>query len=469
MALLVFLSVLYYQERIIFTDTAYYAYTLAEGKTWLVPTNRYISLLSQCLPLAAIHLHLPLRVVLLAYSLNFILIPVSCAAICRYVFKNQAVALSILLFYLLMNNLLFYYPVSEFQMGLCLLFVYHAYMLQHFGSSSTPKIVPFIIVQLLLLTTIIFSHPLSVYVWLAWLIGLLLFFRPARKPVLGVAVIVAVVATWARDHFWPARVGDVAYDEKKKQGLYQFLNHPLDHYNPHLGKEWFGWIQSDYFMMAGLWLLLVILLLATKKRRATGYFVLVTLAFAALVLVSFAESNYNHYIEHLLQPLPFFIALFAGYAVVQWSGKPGARVPVIFILLVVCTISLAKINSSHRSFTERLAWYQRYLQYMDKQGIYNGALDPKYILFDDIDFYWADVPESRLLSSLEGANKTKTLKLQWNRNHLKSDTAKGSLKQGVYFLECSYPYIILDEFAEPGYLDQLVHPRSLQQSKNTIN
>src|SRR5690606_11968013 len=84
-ALLVF-SISLMKERIMLSDTSGYLLNLINNKTFCVPTNRFVSIFTQVLPLGGIALGLSFKTVLLLYSLNCTLIAVAIALTCRYLF-----------------------------------------------------------------------------------------------------------------------------------------------------------------------------------------------------------------------------------------------------------------------------------------------------------------------------------------------------------------------------------------------
>lgn len=188
------------KERIIFSDTSGYLIDMINSGSFVLPTNRFVGILAQLLPLAGLGLGLPLPVLVSLYSFNFILLPIVCAVLCWLWLKQFRVALAILLLYVVMSIKLFYYPVSEFRMGLCLLLFYHAFFIYSI-KAEYPKRILFRLIGTLLIVTIIFSHPLSIVAFLVWA-GWLLVTAPISKRALIFPAIAGISAFLLKELFF---------------------------------------------------------------------------------------------------------------------------------------------------------------------------------------------------------------------------------------------------------------------------
>jgi hypothetical protein len=446
------LSCVFAKERIIYTDTACYLDIMIGNGGFYVATNRFISLFSQVLPALGIALAIPLKWVLYMYSLNFILIPIISAVFCLLAFKDKATALAILFFYILMSRWVFYYPVSEFQMGLCFLLVYHSF-LNYFFQNGQRRLWLFYIFSLIMTVIIIFSHPLSFYVFFAWLVWLLLDYPACRKWLLACPAMVALISWYGRDHFFKAWVGYLAYDDKKKEGLQNF-HQPVSHYfNSELSRTFFKALTEHYFVILFLFVALIIWFLWKRKWLQALFFTGIVLSFWLLVTVSFKDWPYQHYVEHLYQPLPFFTALVFGKYIFQIIRQPRIR---FVFLAVISVILFAKISDNHVHFTQRLKWYQNYIGLMHKKNIHKAALEPYYIISETPPDYWASKSESLLLSSLPGPDSSAIILINWNKESLNKNLENSNDFNGNYFhLNNKEPYIILDSVASPETLNQL--------------
>ncbi len=448
---MVFFACFYYKERIIFTDTAVYAFTVADRGSFYIATNRFICILSQLLPIAGALLGVPLSTILILYSVNFILLPLTACYVVYKPLKSPSTALAILLFYTFSSMWVFYYPVSEFQMGLCLLLVYHAYILWYFRQPVQKK-PAFCIISFTVLVTVTFSHPLSLYVFLAWLLWLYITCPKCRSRLLLFSLAVVIISHFIKDSFFKTYVGDIIYDESRKEGLKNFSAALPSYFSSNLAKESMKVFVHEYFTVLIISLLLFFYFIVNRKWIPAFLFPALLLGFWLLVTVSFPEYKYDHYTEHLYQPLPFFVALVFSRYVHKLFPKNLLRGLVLTIIFI---ISFSKINSNHKFYTLRLQWFQNYIGFMHEKKVRNGVISPHYLAFGKNYDYWASTPESYLLSSLPGPDSTVNLIVDDNVTRSNNAFSSEPERRTKYFHISNEPFQMLDLLADPKTLDSL--------------
>lgn len=448
LTLLVF-SIRFATERIVFTDTAVYLYTMADTGHSYIATNRFICLLSQVLPLAGIAMGLSLKTVIYLYSINCILIPIVSSFICFRVFRNKEAALAILLFYVLMSARVFYYPVTEFQMGLCLLLVYHAFVLWY-CKKGKGKPWLFGLVSLPMVVTIIFAHPLVLYVYFAWSVWLFLNYPESRKRLLIFPPVVALAAHFFKEYFFKAMVGASNYDEQRKEGLANFKAPVGTYLDSVLGKGVLQALTGDYFIMLLLVVLLLLFYAGRKQWLNLLFFAGVVTGFWLLVTVSFRDWPYDHYPEHLYQPVPFFISLAFATVVPGLFRHTLLRA---ISLLVIFVVSFGKIYNNHRFYTGRLDWYRQYIDLMRRSGIRNATLAESHKIYGVQYSYWASNCESLLLSGIPGPDSAVRIVVEGDAAKLNTNRQPAASTR--YFGDISGPFVSLDSLYGTRILDSL--------------
>lgn len=463
--ILLIFAVLFANERIIFSDTAGYLMEMVNKEGFVVPTNRFVSIFSQLLPLAGIKLELSLATVVVLYSLNFILIPIGCAVLCSIWLKQWKVAVSILLLYTLMSTHVFYYPVSEFQIGLCLLFLFHAVFLYTIaGRFSCPARVALYLFQYLLLLVIVFSHPLSMLVFVGWAIWLFLI-RPQNRKALIMPFVIAIAMFLVKELFFKAQLNGVAFDEQRAEGIKNFASLFPNYFEGNLFRSFIGAMKDDYFLLPVLCIVFSFLLWRGKRRLAALALPALLAFFTLLVCVSFYQDSYNYYYEHLLLPVPFFLAL--AFCTLDIRKHQGRNLRFAALTLVFA-VSVLKVYSGHEVRERRFAWYRQYLGLMETLEVQKATLSRDYISVDERGTYWPAAFESLLLSSLKGPDSSKTLFLVWNYNSLREDIKVRDklaydgghwtidIYNPKYFrLNKSQPYLVLDSVVDPKLLMDL--------------
>ena len=111
-ALFIF-AALFYLERVIFVDSSYFSFRLIYDKCFHFTPPRVASVVPQILPLIAVWLHLPLKVILFLFSVSYILLYYLIFYITAYVLKEKKLALAIPFVLLLGTQFSFYWCVTE--------------------------------------------------------------------------------------------------------------------------------------------------------------------------------------------------------------------------------------------------------------------------------------------------------------------------------------------------------------------
>jgi hypothetical protein len=446
------LSCYYAQERIIFTDTAVYFFVITDTSN-VYTSSRFICILSQWMPMLGALLGLPLKVLLYLYSINFILIPLLSMLCCAKVFRNKSMALAIGLFYTIMNSLVFYYPVTEFQMGLCLLLVYHAFLLWYFDSMPKASPILFIVVTLALGSTILWAHPLVQLVFGAYLCWVFCTMPQFRNRLMLAPVLLWLSYIVYKKWGIPLHGFQANYDKQQMQNLDNFKVPFAEYFNFNLASTFYHKFLADYFVVIAIILLSVFFLLRQRKWLSAILFLGILFSFWLLVIVCYKDYDYNYYTEHMMQPVPFFIALVWASNYKKWLGNWPIIAPISIALFFI--ISISKINNAQSEFAKRLQWYKNYIGLMQRNGVENAVIQPSYRAFGNEYNYWASTCESNILSSLEHNNTTVNLKVDWDAGKYNDNLSTERKEQTRYYRFSNTPFVMLDSIATPKILEQL--------------
>lgn len=109
---LLVLAVVFANVRVLLTDSAYQVFYDINHFGVLINDSRYSMVFTQILPWIAIHLHAPLQLVIIAYSISFILVGYVCWLITAYGMK-QPKAATLMLFVILGIGGTFLHCISE--------------------------------------------------------------------------------------------------------------------------------------------------------------------------------------------------------------------------------------------------------------------------------------------------------------------------------------------------------------------
>lgn len=394
---LIILSIYYYLERVTFSDSgAYLAHILADDGFAISMNSRFVGAISQLLPILAFKLHLSLKSILILYSVNYTLIAVLPAIISMHWFKETRTAWSILFFYTLMAGQLFYYPVTEYQQGLCLFLFYIG--LYEYSKRNTTSKVRLLIASILLIPTIIFSHPLAVLVFFTW-IALSLFDKDEFKKSIIIPIILAATSFVIKHMYF-----SIQYESERSDFKKIFQNFTFSDLFQRQGNSFIQYLIQDYFLL--IILLIITLYFVTKlKKGIVGFLIsLALVAWWVLITTAYKNDRFSHYSEHLYQAIPFIIAwTFCKYSIPNINKSVS-----VIIISVIMLISLIKVNNGSFANTERIEWFEKCFTEMDKmkcsKAVYSYSSLP-----DQKECYaiWTIPYESVIISSVKDKRNCK--------------------------------------------------------------
>ncbi len=101
MTALLVIAIIFYKERVLFADTAYYAFNNLNYKPYFNPTNRYGAFITTIVPYLGRLLHLSLKTILFCYAISFNLFFLSVNILLVYRFKQYGLAVLMAVYYFL--------------------------------------------------------------------------------------------------------------------------------------------------------------------------------------------------------------------------------------------------------------------------------------------------------------------------------------------------------------------------------
>lgn len=410
-AILIFFSVYFYLERIICLDGPVYLLNMVNYEKIDIPTNRFIAIFTQILPLLFIKLKASLEIIGISYSLNFMLFHIVITFIMLFKFKDYLSATMLLFAHVLSGNMIFYFPISEYQMGISLLMFFVSYLL--YLNSKNKKITVFQYIALaLILVTLMYAHPLMIVISLFYvLFAYLRFPNISKKQILTIliGIIAITIVKWL--------VATANYDIKnvsKTQNFKQFFPYfwETDIYNYFINHT----ISYNYFYF----LAFVILLYYIVKKQFAKLFLFLSFIISytfIVMIVNFNESNYNHYTEHLFQAIAYFIAIPLFYDVFNNMNKKI----VLGFLIIFFAIKLNTLFYFSNYNGDRISWYKEKL----KENPNNTKLlysvntvkeEIKYAI-------WIVAIESLIVSSIDSDLPTGTIHIIRNEDNIIEKTS----------------------------------------------
>ncbi|MBR5027608.1 MAG: hypothetical protein IKX51_00165 [Bacteroidales bacterium] len=116
MLVLFILAVVFANERVLLTDSAYQVFYDINHDGVLINDSRYTMVLTQILPWLAVHLHAPLHWIIVAYSVSFVLVGYGCFLLTAYAMKDRLSAVLMLFVFLAIGGTFLHCISESFQL-----------------------------------------------------------------------------------------------------------------------------------------------------------------------------------------------------------------------------------------------------------------------------------------------------------------------------------------------------------------
>jgi len=383
-AAFILFSIIFYKERCIFIDSAYYLFFQVKDNTFFIPHNRYSTILVQALPMLARKLEMPLNTVVFLTSFGRELLFLICYLVCGFGFKSYRMGLVLLLSGLLLVTETFYFQF-ELPQGIALVAVLFAF----WDSGIKLNIVVKCLLSIPLLFFITFSHPLVFFVF-SFTAAFLLFSGQKAKDIFTLTALYVIMLI-VRFCFFsdPYEANSMASFQAIRDALGNF-------FNLYSNKQFLADCLNKYYWFVILlistfiiyanqrkWIKLVIFTLA-----CIGYLLIVNLSFPGDFMISF-------HMENMYLPLSVFLALpFVFDILPVQKFRTIGRV----VLVMVCLVGLTRICMAHQRFTARLNWERNFLDANPgKKIIAKSDFPPR----DIMSLPWGSVYEFWILSTIE--------------------------------------------------------------------
>lgn len=389
------LAVVLFRERMLFSDMAFQSFHIIRTGDLQVQSGRFGAVGTQFFPWVAQGLGLPLRGVLLSYSLGHVLYYFLLFAWVMLVLRQWRWGLVLLLSSVLLTTHTFFW-LSEAPQGLAFLVAVLAWM----DSQTTLRSIRWWQWPLFLLAmvTAFYFHPMVLYamtfacVWL--------FFgqkdREKRKiwaAGLGLFVVLFVVKFKILPLDW--------YDAMSLSRAGAFVElwpHWLDIKS---NRDFVEWLWRDYYLLPAVYAISLGLLARQRQWLLFTWTLLFPLGYILLVNIPFHRGDNQFYLENLYLPLGLMVLL----PLTQLFDTIPGRIEVIFAVIgLAILLRLGHIYNTRAPWTARLHWLEQLVQqHRGPKTLINENDLPK----DLLRFTWGIPYETLLLTSLPGPDSSR--------------------------------------------------------------
>lgn len=401
------MSIVFYKERATFMDGGFQLFELINSEEFGIYHYRLSNPLTQILALAAIKMNLSLKMVMIAYSVNFILF---FALIYHFITgwcKNDFLGWTQIAFFTLLTTDSFYFLTPEFYQGMSLLLLWFAMILRF--DFQKKWLFPTL---LLLLIPIIFDHLLlSAFFVFLWSFFYLHEPKLRRLEYWFLAAGMLGIFVIHQEFFtsW--------YDAMKTKNFKTNLETYFPNFQSIPAHLIFlkKCVTTYYFFPIALLVLSIGYIssfFTNLKSKFERFFPLLklglVLGFCAsyLLIIHIGDPNtpYIFYAEvnYIGLAIPITIALFFDFVPRIKAKQNVLLISLAFIML----IRLGTISMTHNKFEARHDWMRHELHISNSNRLIIKAEDaPQDIYIQD----WSIPYESLLITAIEGPEKAKSL------------------------------------------------------------
>jgi hypothetical protein len=411
LAVLVFLCILslvWYQQRMLFVDPSLVTYTILNSGQLAIQEHRYGALFTQLVPFLGNKMGLPLKYIILFYSLSFQLLYLFVAIVSGSILKQWKYSILMMLYLLLMCSDCFFWPNNEVHQGIAWMLLFFAYLNYLFNNKHNLKLSHYFILFTLLFLSLSSHFIVSIPFLFFWLYQLnekqknLGYYRKEWLILTFGIIMISALKFTLNVNSW--------YDGQKLAPLKKV--HIQDIFSVFKSGHWQTMKElflSEYWIILILILFSNLVLIFSKKYFQVFIFWLILVVYVVLICIVFPDAfdrNQLFYFESewmafgLIGCTPFiqnFDRLYNG----KWIS---------YILLIIVSLRLMAIINSFPYFNERVRLLDKTLSFMKEKNlskllIYANKEQKHRFILD-----WGTAVESLILSNIRG-DKARTFKV----------------------------------------------------------
>ncbi len=422
-SVLFFYAGYFFKERTVFLDAAFQLFSILKDNDFAIQINRFGAFFTQLFPLAASKLNLSLTTIAFFYSEGFVLFNFICFLLILLVFRNNKLALALLLFNILMTTHSFYWIQCELMQGIAFGFVFLAYTEAIYQKEQLPS--HSLIFLPVFMFFLIFFYPLMpviivfglAYGWLN---------NPGKKVRYIVTGACFLLMVYLKLKFFKNY-----YDTEAMLRLDNFYALFPNYFSAKSFKDYAYYFTHDYYF-APIFLLTLILFYLYKKRwikllLLLGFY----LGFSILMIGTYPNGADQFYLEPQYSILSFFIVLPLSYELLPSVKR---QITFVIIIIFIIMVSLTRIWNAHHHYTARLNWFRDILKNTTVTNSQKIIIPKQKVPMERVLMTWGSSYEFWLLSTIEqGISRSIIIEEAPNEFDYEMDKNKGIItKWGFY-------------------------------------
>jgi hypothetical protein len=399
-SILFYFSWVYYLERMLYVDDAFYFFRLLQADKPISALNRYGDYIAQLLPYVAYKMEYPLHTVLMLYSVSFIILHYLIFLFVTLILKNNGAGIAIMLASCLTYFHAFYTPLVQLNESIIAACMLWAFIHPETPYNSNKEKYLYLLGALITIFYMSFLHPLGFvailfvfgiefigakrltdkYLWATMLLGMGWFFAK---------ILILYRTDYDRDHMIPLHEMIVQIPNWKQWPSTKYI-------------ENLSWLHFRSLK----WLGILFILLCLRKGFAFFSFVLLfVLGFTLLYFVTLYKGESAVYYEDYFCYYGFFIGMLFVFLLYH----PRRKNLVLFLSLPLLYSGVHKIYQAHFLFTDRVAYLNRIIDQAEKTKEKKCIVEDRCYPYNYAMVPWNVAFETMIYSAMRGRDSTVTV------------------------------------------------------------
>lgn len=398
-AALFILSIYFYKERVLFSDSVYQFFKIINFEKINIEASRYGAILPELPVLFAINfLGINLKWLTILYSVSFIFVYFIVFIICTHFLKNRNAGLAIILVLILCIRQSFFHPVTETHQALVYSILLYAILSYDNFKYNFTRIFLSIIIAALAFT----AHPVALYT-IIFVTGYVTIHKKRFKTIEPYILLIFILSI--------TFLKIILTNEDSYEGRFfaELFNSPeilLTLYKANSTKFILSRIGTLYLWLTILEISLTIFLVRDKKYLKLAWHLCISAGFILVSLITYHKGDATLLMERSFMPLALFVSI--PFLQEIYSEKSKFLHVKTFLLAMVIFISLNRIYQQGLEFKNRTQFNQELLKktanYPNKKFII-----PKSDLDKHVTTFWSNSFESLILSTIDINVPTQTI------------------------------------------------------------
>lgn len=408
--LLFIMTLIYYKERALYTDSAFVLFRMINMESFDVENMRYSSFIPQIITVLAIKLHLPLKAVMIIFSASMMLFFYLLYLVCCYVLKNVTAGLVIALLFLTCISHSFFHTVTETYQGLAWCCVFYA-LLNHksFIDKKTAggiKMIVQYILSILLVLLAYYSHPVTIFPLLFIILYTTLKNGKALFSIENTLIGIFIGLIFSLK-FLTTRSD--SYEGSFLSNLTN-INSILNVFSNSYSIQYLGGHMGLYFSLVLCFVIVLGILVFESKWKLllsiTGF----VFAFFLVTILSYFQGDADIMMERAY--VPFVVVIMIPFVdLILTEGLPKVAWLHVVLLSTVVVWTTLGIKKTGAQYSKRISYVNHLIVQAQSKGVSKAVVEKATLDQNLIQVPWAFSIETLLLSSMRNPDKPVTIYL----------------------------------------------------------